>query len=399
MPKCYQWYVIVNKNKFFQRKSEEIMLRFNRYLGIRLRSLSTTAVVSAGKGNNGKVRIGCASGFWGDTPTAVPQLLNGGRLNYLMFDYLSEVTMSLMTAAKAKNPDLGYAPDFVMFALAPHLKQIKEQGVKIIANAGGINTLACVAALKEACKKAGVDLKVASVIGDDLMPKRKELANSMTETGQALPSSVHSMTAYFGAGPIVKALEMGADIVVTGRTADSALALAPCVHEFGWNLKSDWDLLAAGSLAGHLIECGGQATGGLFTDWQQVAKSGYANLGFPVIEMSADGNFHLSKPDKTGGIINQAAVAEQMLYEVGDPANYILPDVICDFSHVGMSLDQDTVQVSGAKGKPPTETFKVSATYLDGFKASSVAIIGGGQAASKGHAVAQAILDRSRTEH
>ena len=173
-----------------------------------------------------KIRIGCASGFWGDTPASVPQLLKGGKLNYLMFDYLSEVTMSLMTAAKSKNPEMGYAPDFVMFAMAPHLKQIKNQGVKVIANAGGINTLACVEALKQASKKAGVDLKIASVTGDDMMPMRKQLMSgdpiSVQEmsTGQVLPKTIHSMTAYFGAGPIAEAFKLGADIVVTGRTAD-----------------------------------------------------------------------------------------------------------------------------------------------------------------------------------
>ena len=184
------------------------------------RHFSTTAL------RNKSIRIGCASGFWGDTPTAVPQLLNGGKLDYLMFDYLSEVTMSLMTASKAKNPDLGYAPDFVLFAVGPHLKQIKDQNVKIIANAGGINTLACVEALKQASKKAGVDLKIASVTGDDLMPMRKQLMSgdpiSVQEmsTGQVLPKTIHSMTAYFGAGPIAEAFKLGADIVVTGRTAD-----------------------------------------------------------------------------------------------------------------------------------------------------------------------------------
>jgi len=189
---------------------------------------------------------------------------------------------------------------------------------------------------------------------------------------------------------------MGADIVVTGRTADSALALAPCVHEFKWNLEKDWDLLASGSLAGHLIECGGQATGGLFTDWQKVAN-GYANLGFPIVEMSANGDIDLSKPPKTGGIVDQAAVAEQMLYEIGDPANYLLPDVNCDFTKVTMTqTDADHVKVQGAIGKPPTDTFKVSATYMDGFKATCVSIINGGHAGAKAHAVANAILNRSR---
>ena len=198
----------------------------------------------------------------------------------------------------------------------------------------------------------------------------------------------------------VKALEMGADIVVTGRTADSALALAPCVHEFQWNLSQDFNKLASGSLAGHLIECGGQATGGLFTDWENVAKS-YANLGFPVVEMSDSGDFELGKPPKTGGIINEAAVAEQMLYEVGNPAAYMLPDVNCDFTNVKMEKtknehNEEIVKVSGAKGYAPTDSYKVCATYMDGYKATSVTIVNGGRAPEKGRAVAKAIIDRSR---
>lgn len=347
------------------------------------------------------VRIGCASGFWGDTPTAVPQLLQGGKLDFLMFDYLSELTMSLLTAAKAKKPDMGYAPDFIHYGVGPHLTEIKRQGIKVVANAGGINTQACVAALGDACKKAGVNLKIAAVTGDDMFPLRKELAKDQAVrelgTNKPLPATVHSMTAYFGAGPIVRALEMGADIVVTGRTADSALALAPCVHQLGWGMQ-DWDLLAGGSLAGHLIECGGQATGGLFTDWENVAE-GYDNLGFPVVEVSENGVIELSKPEGTGGVIHRAAVAEQMLYEIGDPRNYILPDVICDFTGVEMMEDKekDVVVIQGARGKPCTDNYKVSATYMDGYKATCVALIGGGRASAKGKATAEAIMRRART--
>ncbi len=267
----------------------------------------------------------------------------------------------------------------------------------MVTNAGGINTGSCVAALKEACSKQGVDLNVAAVHGDNLMPKLDDLLDSEAvkemSTSMPLPQLTHSMTAYYGAGPIVKALEMGADIVVTGRTADSALALAPLMHEFNWD-PTDFDRLAAGSLAGHLIECGGQATGGLFTDFERV--QGYENLGFPVVDVASSGDLVLTKPPNTGGLLDRNAVAEQMLYEVGDPANYILPDVICDFTDVVMSEVDEGIMVSGAKGKAPTDTFKVSATYLDGFKATGVAVVAGGRAAAKARKTAEAILARSR---
>lgn len=345
------------------------------------------------------VRIGCASGFWGDTPTATPQLLDNGRVNYLVYDYLSELTMSLLTAAHKKDPKWGYAPDFVLSGVGRHLKTIKEQGIKVITNAGGINTGACVKALKEACQMHGVELNIAEVQGDNLIHQKKELLESKTihemATGHTLPQTVNSMTAYFGAEPIVKALGMGADIVVTGRTADSALALAPLMHEFQWKLD-DFDRLAAGSLAGHLIECGAQATGGTFTDWHLV--KGFEYMGFPIVEVQPSGDFILTKPEGTGGLVNKYTVGEQLLYEIGDPENYILPDVVCDFSNVQIQ-DQglDTVLVTGAKGKPPTNSFKISATYMDGYKANCVAIVQGGNATAKARKTAEAILSRCQT--
>lgn len=317
-----------------------------------------------------------------------------------MFDYLSELTMSLLTASKQKNPQLGYAPDFVQ-AIGPYLGEIKSQGIKLIANAGGINTPACVAALKEACKKAGVDLKIAQVEGDNMIDRKEQLFKDERvkemSTGKSLPKTVHSMTAYFGAGPIVKALEMGADIVVTGRTADSALALAPCVYELGWDLNnpSHLDLLSSGSLAGHLIECGGQATGGLFTDWPEV--EGYENLGFPVVEVAAeDGTIELTKPDFTGGLLNKDTVIEQLLYEIGDPRAYILPDVVCDWTNVKIeNFGDEAVKISNAKGLPSTPNLKICSTYMDGYRGTSVNIIGGGNAAGKGRKVANALVARA----
>ena len=332
----------------------------------------------------------------------MPQLLDADNVqpDYIMFDYLSEVTMSLLTAAKGKNPSLGFAPDFVQ-AIGPHLGEIKSKGIKLIANAGGINTPSCVMALKEACKKAGVELKIAHVEGDNMIDRKEQLFQDERvkemSSGKKLPKTVHSMTAYFGAGPIVRALEMGADIVVTGRTADSALALAPCVYELGWDLNnpSHLDLLSSGSLAGHLIECGGQATGGLFTDWPEV--DGYENLGFPVVEVSAeDGTIEVMKPDFTGGLLNRDTVTEQLLYEIGDPRAYILPDVVCDWTNVNIENSGDEgVKVSNAKGLPPTSSFKICSTYMDGYRGTSVNIIGGGNAVGKGRKVANAIIARA----
>ncbi|KAK7076473.1 hypothetical protein SK128_027040 [Halocaridina rubra] len=343
-----------------------------------------------------KVRIGCASGFWGDTPTAAPQLIHHGKLDFLMFDYLSEITMSLLTAARAKKPELGYAPDFVLFALGPYLNDIKRKGIRVLSNAGGINPEGCAAALRLAARKAGVDLKVAVVQGDDLMPQKKELISTGTpdmKSGLPLPMSVHSMNAYFGAGPIAKALEMGADIVITGRCADSSLALAPLMHTFKWK-SDDIDLLASGSLAGHLIECGAQVTGGIFTDWHQVPD--WHNIGFPIAEVSGDGTILITKPPKTGGLISRGTVAEQLLYEIGDPRAYILPDVVCDFTGVSVTECEGGVRVEGAKGKPATDSYKVSATYLDGYRVTAVSCIGGPRSRDKGRKTAEAILNRCR---
>jgi len=342
-----------------------------------------------------RVRIGCSSGFWGDTPTAVPQLIYGGNIKYLVSDYLSEVTMSLLFAARSKNPQLGFTPDFLE-SLAPHLKQIKKQDIKVITNGGGINPKACAEMLKGLAKKQDTDLKIAYVLGDDLMHKREELQKEGVKemfSGQEFPSTVNSMNAYYGSGPIVKALEMGADVVITGRSTDSALALAPLMYEFGWK-DTDFDKLAAGSLAGHLIECGCQCTGGNYTDWQTVPN--FDNLGFPIAEVSPTGEMIITKPDNTGGVLTVGSVGEQMLYEIGDPAAYQLPDVIADFSQVKMQEMNNGVKVWGAKGRPPTTNFKISATYLDGYKATGVVKIVGRNSVEKCRVMADSIFKRTR---
>uniref|UniRef100_A0A0P4W754 Uncharacterized protein n=1 Tax=Scylla olivacea TaxID=85551 RepID=A0A0P4W754_SCYOL len=370
--------------------------------GLPLRRVAVTpALVTSRRhvasGSQGEaVRIGCASGFWGDTPTAAHQLIRHGRLDFLMFDYLSEITMSLLTAARAKKPELGFAPDFVLYALGPHLAEMKRQGIRVLSNAGGINPEGCAAALRQAAKKAGVDIKVGVVTGDDLMPQKSDLLEANLcdiASGLPLPASAHSINAYLGAVAMVRALEQGADVVVTGRCADSSMALAPLMHSFGWG-PDDLDQLAAGSLAGHLIECGAQVTGGIFTDWHTVP--GWHNIGFPIAEVSPSGRLIITKPEGTGGLVSTGTVSEQLLYEIGDPRAYVLPDVVCDLSGVQMREVEAGVEVLGAKGKPPTDKYKVSSTYLDGYKATAVCAVGGPRSAAKGHRTAEAILKRCR---
>uniref|UniRef100_UPI00398E3876 uncharacterized protein lratb.1 isoform X2 n=1 Tax=Pristiophorus japonicus TaxID=55135 RepID=UPI00398E3876 len=346
------------------------------------------------------VRIGCASGFWGDTATSVPQLVFGGNLDFLVFDYLSEITMSLLAAAKAKSPNHGYVPDFVQIAMAPFIKDIHKRGIRVVCNAGGVNPHACAAALQEVVKKADLDLKIAVVTGDDLMLMKdllKEEGIIDMDNGSPFPASVHSINAYLGARPISRALDLGADIVVTGRCIDSGIALGPLIHSFGWK-QNEFDVLAAGSLAGHLIECGAQCTGGIFTDWHRVPD--WDNIGFPVVECSSDGSFILSKPPKTGGLVSFGTVAEQLVYEIGDPQRYQLPDVICDFSQVTVSeipdIEGGAVRVQGAKGLPPSNNYKVCATYLDGYRATAVCPVGGSRSVEKGRRTAESILKRMR---
>ncbi|XP_077333204.1 uncharacterized protein LOC143975087 [Lithobates pipiens] len=344
------------------------------------------------------VRIGCASGFWGDTAASVPQLVYGGKLDFLVFDYLSEITMSLLTAAKAKSPNLGFAPDFVHTAMAPYLKDIHKSGIRVISNAGGTNPLACGAALQEIIKKSGLDMKIAVVTGDDLIKQKDAFKTGGVtdmDSGKPFPEHIQSVNAYLGAKPISRALDLGADIVITGRCVDSSLVLGPLIHTFGWK-RNDFNLLASGSLAGHLIECGAQCTGGIYTDWHLVPD--WHNIGFPIAECTSDGNFTISKPRESGGLISFGTVAEQLVYEIGDPRHYILPDVSCDFSHVTITevQDEEAVTVNGARGVPPSSLYKVCATYLDGFRATAVCAVGGPRAAEKGRRTAESILRRTR---
>lgn len=354
------------------------------------------------------LRIGCASAFWGDTNTAAAQLVEKGNIDYLVFDYLAEITMSILAAKRLRDVNDGYATDFVEHVMAPLLPQLRERGIKVVANAGGVNPLACKKALEAVAEMAGLPLSVAVVLGDDLLPRRKEFADCVeidsatraveaAPAGRPIPPMLVSMNAYLGALPIARALAEGADVVITGRCVDSAVVLGPLMHEFGWK-EDQYDLLAAGSIAGHIIECGAQCTGGNFTDWELV-KDGYADMGFPIVEMREDGEFTVTKPAGTGGLVSVHTVLEQMLYEIGDPRAYLLPDVVCDFTRV--RLDQvgpDRVRVSGCRGYPPTAFYKASATYPAGMRCAALFMIGGIDAARKGHASAAGIIEKVRRQ-
>ena len=344
------------------------------------------------------VKIGGASGFWGDTAIAVPQLMRAPELHYLVFDYLAEVTMSILAAQRAKDPAAGYATDFVQIMMREALPTLMQRGIRVVANAGGVNPLACRDALLALAGELGIELKVGVVLGDGLAARADEFAAAGVSemfSGAPFPKRVASVNAYLGAFPIARALDAGCDVVISGRCVDSAVTLGVLIHEFGWT-EQQLDQLAQGTLAGHLIECGAQGTGGLFTDWEQVPD--WENIGFPIIEAFADGRFMITKTAGTGGLVTTASVAEQMLYEIGDPRAYVVPDVVCDFTEVRMTqAGEQRVEVSGAVGRPPTDSLKVSATYADGYRNTGFLTIAGEQAAAKAQRTGQALLARMAT--
>jgi hypothetical protein len=323
------------------------------------------------------VRVAAGQGFWGDDLDAPRRQVEGGPIDYLMLDYLAEVTMSILQKQKERDPSLGYARDFVG-AMESVLPAVVERGVKVIANAGGVNPPACAAAVQAVAEKKGARgvLRIGVVSGDDLLGRLDQLIASghplaNMETGEPLSlvrDRVLSANAYIGSEPIVEALGKGANVVITGRSTDTALTMAPLRHEFGWGATS-WDQLAAGIVAGHIIECGAQCSGGnCLYDWRSIPD--LANVGYPLVEAKADGTFVVTKHPNTGGRVSVQTVSEQLVYEMGDPHSYITPDVIADFTTIKLARDgDDRVLVSGIKGTPPTDKLKVSVAYRAGFKA------------------------------
>ncbi len=344
---------------------------------------------------NEPVRLGCWAAFWGDTSSAVDQLLDGAEIDYLISDYLSEITMALLARARAKDPAAGYVPDAVR-VIAPRLKDIHARGIRVVTNAGALNPEACAEAFREAATAAGVPLRVAAVTGDDLMPRLDELLAAGAKdmfTGEPLPASPMTMNAYLGARPVAAALAAGADIVVTGRSVDTASTLGPLLHEFGWS-DTDYDLLSAGTLAGHVVECGPQCTGGNFTDWDIVP--GWSDMGFPIAECHPDGTAVITKPAASGGLVSTATVGEQVVYEIGDPGAYVMPDVLCDWRDVRLEqVGEHRVRVSGAKGSQPPSTYKVTATHANGYRCMTTAMFSGIDAAAKARRVGEALVTRT----
>ncbi|MCD9148283.1 acyclic terpene utilization AtuA family protein [Pseudophaeobacter flagellatus] len=347
-----------------------------------------------------QLRIGGASGFWGDASLATPQLLAAGGLNFIVYDYLAEITMAILARARSRDAAAGYATDFITSAMVPNLTEIARQGLRIISNAGGVNPEACAAALRAEIKAQGLALRVAVITGDDLMAQRDEIAARAPQdmfSGAQMPprGQIASINAYLGGFPIAQALDRGADIVITGRCVDSAVTLGAAIHHFGWG-PQDLDALAGGSLAGHILECGPQATGGNFTDWRAVAQD-LDNIGYPIADMRPDGSFEVTKPAGTGGLVSRATVGEQLLYEIGDPQAYLLPDVACDFSDVTLTeTGVDRVLVQGARGLAVPDSYKTCLTWHDGFRTGHVFTFYGLEAEEKARHFADTVLRRCR---
>jgi hypothetical protein len=348
------------------------------------------------------VRIANASGYWGDDPEALARQVRGGPIDYLTLDFLAEITMVILERQRERNPELGYAYDFVRM-LEPVLPEVVARGIRVVANAGGVNVPACAARIAAACRAKQLAPTLAMVHGDDLMPRLDALlAQGVVlehmDDGrplEAIRDRVVSANAYLGAWPIAEALADGAQIVVTGRVTDAALTLGPLVHEHGW-AWDDWDRLAGGIVAGHVLECGAQATGGNFTDWKRVPP---LDVGYPIAEVATDGSFVLTKHPGTGGRVSRGTVTEQLLYEIGDPGAYRTPDVVTDFRALDVTgSGPDRVTVRGAHGLPATDTLKVTVVYKEGWRAMGFALISGPDVIAKAERMAEMLWHRIGTD-
>jgi len=346
------------------------------------------------------VRVANGQGFWGDSVDAPVRLIEEGPLDYLTLDYLAEVTMSIMQKLHRRDPSKGYATDFIEL-IRRTLPTLRDRGVKVIANAGGVNPEACRAALLDVARDQGATgLKIGSVTGDDILGRLDELLDAGVPLANlddgrllsAIRDRVLSANVYIGSFPVADALRQGADIVVTGRSTDPGLVLSPLIAEFGWSAR-EWNLLAAGTVAGHIIECGAQCTGGNFSRWWEV--EGWDRIGYPIVQCSPDGTFVVTKHDGTGGMVTLDTVGEQLVYEMGDPTGYITPDCVVDFSSIKLEQkDADRVRVHGIQGREATDSYKVSISYLEGYKAAGQLTVSGPDALAKARVCAEALWGR-----
>ena len=345
------------------------------------------------------IRIGNGQGFWGDSIDAPVRLAKDGPLDYLTLDYLAEVTLSIMQRQKLKNPNTGYARDFLDL-VERILPEISDKGVKVITNAGGVNPQSCRSELIQLAKNSGKEIKIGVIQGDDIFPtlaelRKKGVSFENMDTGadfDSIMDKVYSANVYINSSTISEALDKGAQIVLAGRVSDPGLALGPCIYEFGWK-DQDYDLLAAGTLAGHIAECGAQCTGGNYSRWQDVPK--LADVGYPIIEMQPSGEFCITKHENSGGLISRETIGEQVLYEMGDPNHYISPDVCVDFTSFNINdLGSNKVSISNVAGLPPTDSYKVSISYFAGYKASGQLTVSGPNAYEKAQLTAEIIWKR-----
>lgn len=351
-----------------------------------------------------KIRIANAGGFWGDDLGVLRRQLEGGEVDYISSDFLAEVTMSILRKQQLKNEAMGYVGDFVD-QIVDVAGLMKEKKVRMLTNAGGINPLACARKILSELNKKGVELKIAVVVGDNIIERIDEFYPDQTlftdmETGDDfahIKENIQSANVYLGVPPLLKALESGADLILAGRVTDTSITMAPFIYELGWDL-GDWNKLAAGLVAGHIIECGAQASGGNFTDWQKV--NSWNNMGYPIVEMNKDGSFEVYKHANTGGLISRDTIREQLVYEMGDPKHYISPDVVADFSQLELKeIASNRVLVKNAKGHPSTHFLKVSMAYEDGYKAVSSIVISGGRVLNKAREFEKIFWERLNTDY